>query len=519
MPVIAMYLRLSQEDSKGSGTVDESNSISNQRMLIKEYIYNNAGLKDYDIIEFCDDGYSGTSMDRPGMAGMLSQVKENRIDCIIVKDLSRFSRDYIELGTYMEQVFPFMGVRFIAVNDNYDSSINSCGLLSVDTGFRALMYDFYSKDISLKVKASLANKFSRGEYAYGQVPFGYQKSSTVKNGVEVNQKEAEVVRYIFSLAGQGRSSVQIAKQLYKEGIPAIQEFPGRKRECNRGTYTWSYSAVRRILSNRFYLGEMAYGKTVRKYAGSKSRFKVPENEWEVIKCHHEPLVSVEVFNNAAYTGQARNKKYQRAKHPLAGRLYCGGCGYTMSYKKAGKYSKYSYFWCRKHSLLQIPECCTRYNADILEETVLAMLKMEIALRADTARQKENILLFYQQCAVLLKKQVSGCKRERKQAQEEKDWLYEKYASGDMPKEEYKEEKRKLDGKISSAVIMEEKKREELLYIERLVSGAGNRQVTDFLKPDRISPEIADIFIGKINVYKDKSIEIQWAFREKAMSVS
>ena len=105
MPVIAMYLRLSQEDRKCKDTRDESNSISNQRMLLKEYINNNAGLKDYNIIEFCDDGYSGTSMDRPGMAGMLNQVKENRIDCIIVKDLSRFSRDYIELGTYMEQVF------------------------------------------------------------------------------------------------------------------------------------------------------------------------------------------------------------------------------------------------------------------------------------------------------------------------------------------------------------------------------------------------------------------------------
>ena len=515
MPVIAMYLRLSQEGRKCKDTRDESNSISNQRMLLKEYINNNAGLKDYDIIEFCDDGYSGTSMDRPGMAGMLNQVKENRIDCIIVKDLSRFSRDYIELGTYMEQVFPFMGVRFIAVNDNYDSSSHNGGIAGIDTSFKALMYDFYSKDISVKVKASLANKFSRGEYAYGQVPFGYQKSSTVKNGVEVNQEEAEVVRYIFLLAVQGRSSVEIAKQLYKEGIPAIQEFRNRKQKCNRSTYTWSYSTVRRILGNRFYLGEMAYGKSVRKYAGSKSRFKVPKEEWKVIKCHHEPLVSVETFNNAAYTGQVHNKKYQGAKHPLAGKLYCGGCGYAMSYKKAGKYSKNSYFWCRKHSLLQIPECCTRYDKDILEGIILGMLKMELVLRADTARQKENILLFYQQCTGCLKKQAAAYKKEKKQAQAAKELLYENYALGDMGKEKYKEEKRKLEEKISSAVIMAEKKQDKLLYIETLLSGTGKDQIINCLELGEISPAIADIFIKKINVYRNKSVEIQWTFSENS----
>ncbi len=514
MPVIAMYLRLSQEDRKSRNTRDESNSISSQRMLIKEYIYNNAVLKNYDIIEFCDDGYSGTSMDRPGMAVMLNQVKQNRIDCIIVKDLSRFSRDYIELGTYMEQVFPFMGVRFIAVNDNYDSSSHNGSIVGIDTGFKALMYDFYSKDISAKVKTSLANKFSRGEYAYGQVPFGYQKSSTVKNGVEVNQKEAEVVRYIFALAAQGRSSVQIAKQLYKEGIPAIQEFRNRKPGYNGRIYTWNYSAVRRILSNRFYLGEMAYGKSIGNGGCGRSRIKVPEKEWKVIKYHHEPLVSVETFNNAAYTGQVHNKKYQGVKHPLAGKLYCGGCGYAMGYKKAGKYSKYSHFWCRKHSLLQIPECCTMFNADILEVIVITMLKRELDLRADIVRQKENILLFYQQCAALLKKQAAGYKKDKKQAQAEKDWLYEKYALGGMSKERYKEEKRKLEERISSAIIMAGKEQDKLLYIEGLAAGAGNGQIINCLKPGRISQEIADIFIKRINVYKDKRVEIQWTFSEK-----
>lgn len=118
MAAIAIYLRLSLEDE---GNKDESNSISNQRILLRDYIHNNAELRSYEVMEFCDDGYSGTDMDRPGMNELLEEVKRNKISCIIVKDMSRFSRDYIELGTYLNQIFPFMGIRFIAVNDNYDS--------------------------------------------------------------------------------------------------------------------------------------------------------------------------------------------------------------------------------------------------------------------------------------------------------------------------------------------------------------------------------------------------------------
>lgn len=512
MPVIAMYLRLSQRDIKNENARDESNSISNQRTLIKEYIYNNTSLKNCDIIEFCDDGYSGTSMERPGMEKMLSEVKKNKIDCIIVKDLSRFSRDYIELGTYIDQVFPFMEVRFIAINDNYDSNSHNGSTADINTEFKALMYDLYSKDISVKVKTSLENKYSNGEYAYGQAPFGYQKSCTIRNTVEVNEKEAEVVRYIFSLAVQGKSSVQIAKQLYKEKIPSIQEMRGRKTTYNGRKCTWSYSAVRKILNNRFYLGEMAYGKTTRKYAGSKSRVKVPEEEWKVIKCHHEPLVSVETFKSAAYTGQVHNKKHKGVKHPLAGKLYCGGCHYTMSYKKAGKYSKYNYFWCRKHSLLQIQECCTWYDADILEEIILVMLKRELVLRADAKRLEENMVLFYKPCINKIKKQIENYKTGQKRAQAEEDLLYEKYALGKITREEYQYRKMKQEEKIYVLVLMEGKKQEELSDIEKKINTGGSMgHITNYLNLEKMSQDIADIFIKRIYVYKDKSIEIKWSF--------
>ena len=203
MKVVAVYLRLSLEDERGMET-RESNSISSQRILLRSFIRQDEELKEYEVKEFCDDGWSGTGMDRPGMNRLLAEVKKNRVQCIVVKDMSRFSRDYIEMGTYLDQIFPFMGVRFIALGDHYDSREHGGTTIGIDTAFQTLLYDLYSKDVSVKVKASFENKCANGEYAFGQVPFGYRKSTKERNKVIVEEKEAEVVRYIFSLAMQGK---------------------------------------------------------------------------------------------------------------------------------------------------------------------------------------------------------------------------------------------------------------------------------------------------------------------------
>lgn len=196
MERLALYLRLSLEDA---GEKDESNSIGSQRKQIQEYIHHDSELCKYEVEEFCDDGCSGTSMERPGMQKLLEEVKAGRIQCIIVKDMSRFSRDYIEMGTYLNQIFPFMGVRFIALNDRYDNKEHPGSTIEIDTAFQTLLYDLYSKDISVKLKASFETKCANGEYVFGQVPFGYQKSTEVKNTVVVNEEEAQLVRRIFFL--------------------------------------------------------------------------------------------------------------------------------------------------------------------------------------------------------------------------------------------------------------------------------------------------------------------------------
>lgn len=518
MERLAIYLRLSLEDrritSDGTFIQGESNSIGNQRKQILEYIRHDSELLKYDIVEFCDDGCSGTNMERPGMQKLLKEVKANNIRCIIVKDMSRFSRDYIEMGTYLNQIFPFMGVRFIALNDHYDSREHYGNTIEIDTAFQTLLYDLYSKDISVKVRASFENKCANGEYVFGQVPFGYEKSKKVKNTVIVNEKEAEIVRHIFSLAMQGKSSTQIAKQLYEENIPTITQIRKPGKEVRDGKlHTWSCQTVRKILNNRFYLGEMAYGKSVRKSVGSKSGKAVSKEEWKVIPNHHEALISEEIFEQVSAFRPEWSTKRNREKHPLTGKLYCGGCGYALNYKPIQGKNRYRRFECRKHSLLQIPDCCTYMNADLLEETVLFMLNKELMLRGNAVKQKENLISFQKAGIHTLKKKLDGYRQEKKQAQAEKDTLYERYALTEISVVEYQKKAKELTERMSSLSVEEDGAAEKLEKLEKEYQKAEEdmKQIIRYSHIEELTQEVVDTFIGKVFVYKGKRVEIEWNF--------
>lgn len=522
MERLALYLRLSLEDEKVGNTnleKDESNSISNQRKQIYEYIHHDSELSSYEIVEFCDDGCSGTNMDRPGMQKLIKEVKANRIKCIIVKDMSRFSRDYIEMGTYLNQIFPFMGIRFIALNDHYDSREHHGSTIEIDTAFQTLLYDLYSKDISVKVKASFENKCVNGEYVFGQVPFGYEKSKEVKNTVVVNEKEAEIVRYIFSLAlgnngMQGKSSTQIARQLCKENIPTITQIRKPGRQITDGKLpVWSEQAVRKILNNRFYLGEMSYGKTVRKSVGNKNSVAVPKEEWKVIPDHHEPLISEEIFKQVSLFRPGHSTKRNREKHPLTGKLYCGGCGYSLNYKPLRGNNRYRRFECRKHALLQIPECCTCMRADLLEETVLLMLNKEMILRGNAMKQRENLSSFQQSGIQSLKRKLEEYRQEQKQIQAERDSLYERYALREIGREEYQKRAEILAERLSSLSVKETDAVGKLAALESEYQKAKEdiKQIIRYSHIEELTQEVVDTFIKRVYAYRDKRIEIEWNF--------
>lgn len=511
MGKIAAYLRLSLEDEDR----DESNSISSQRAMISEYICRDAELSGCDVSEFCDDGYSGTNMDRPGMRKLLKEVKANKIGCVIVKDMSRFSRDYIELGNYMNRIFPFMGVRFIAINDNYDSREYRGSTVPIDTAFRTLLYDLYSKDISVKVRASLDSKLADGEYVYGQTPFGYKKSKTVRNAVVVEEAEAWIVRHIFDLALAGNGTARIARILNKEKIPTRMQvrYPERNTAVGQG-HNWSSQGVRSVLNNRFYLGEMTYGRYVVKQVGSKNRTAVPKEKWKVIENHHEAIVTKEEYEKVCRFNTEASAKRKREKHPLTGKLFCGGCGYSMVYKQTpGK--RHNMFCCWKHAVLQISECCTCISADMLEETVLFMLKRELMLWGNIIEQKEKLAAYQKSNRDSLKRKISDSRKDREKLQSETDKLYEDYAEGKIRANEYREKADSMKEKIFLLADEEKRAGEELAKVheeyDRLAEDM--KTIIRYSRLETLTQEAADAFIKKIYVYKDKRIEIEWSFRE------
>lgn len=226
MANLVMYLRLSVEDDVNA---DESNSITNQRRIIREYISSHDDLSDMRVIEKCDDGYSGTSMNRPAMQELLELVKEQKVSCIIVKDMSRFARNYLETGKYIEQIFPFMGIRFISINDNYDSNEFVGGIADIDMQFKALLYDFYSKDLSEKILTAVNARKDKGMFIGVCAPFGYRKSKENVYEIEVDEEAAGIVRTIFSLRLQGESISGIVRYLNDNDI----DTPARYLENNK----------------------------------------------------------------------------------------------------------------------------------------------------------------------------------------------------------------------------------------------------------------------------------------------
>lgn len=393
--LIAIYLRLSKEDDKGK---EESNSIAMQRLLLKKYAAEN--FKGYELVEFCDDGYTGTNFDRPGMQQMLDRIRKGEIDCVIVKDFSRFARDYIELGSYLEQIFPFMGVRFISINDGYDSASFQGGIAGIDVNFKNLLYDLYSKDLSGKVRSSLSIRKEKGQYVSANSPFGYEKDPENRHDLLIAEDEAEVVRKIFSLTLEGRTSVEIAKLFNETGVKTPVEFKiekGKTRRKPKGErFLWNGSTICQILKNEIYIGNIVQKKYTKDFVGGKNHIN-PRKDWLVSYGHHEPIINKEDFdkvqesrgNNRQRASQAALTLHKRppqyhVTHPLVGKLVCGCCGKNLNYRRGMN----PYFTCCHRYANNMESCVRKVNVMFVEQYILLMMQDKLGAECSGNRFAE-----------------------------------------------------------------------------------------------------------------------------------
>ena len=271
--VTAKYIRLSAEDvDLGKDGKIESNSVTNQRNLLDAVISRTPELADSHVVEFCDDGWSGKNFERPGFQAMIAQVRAGKIQCIVVKDLSRFGRDYLTVGNYISSVFPFLGVRFIAVNDGFDS-IRPADIDSLETSFKALIYDLYSRDLSRKVRSAKRFRAQQGDFLSPFAPYGYVKDPADRSRLVIDPEAAETVRRIFRMTADGQRKEQLARQLNAEGVPTPMLYK-RAAGCTRTKWNnlfdenfWTGGLIYGILRDERYVGRVVYGKHTRDRIG------------------------------------------------------------------------------------------------------------------------------------------------------------------------------------------------------------------------------------------------------------
>ena len=295
---VAKYLRLSAEDAdlRQSGR-EESNSIVNQRNLLDTFIDRTPDLSGSKVLEFCDDGWSGKNFERPAIKELLEQTRQGLIHCIIVKDMSRFGRDYLTVGNYISKVFPFLEVRFIAVNDGIDS-IRPRDIDSLDTSFKALLYDLYSRDLSRKTRSARRFRAQKGEYLGARPLYGYVKDPERKNHLIIDPPAAEIVRHIFSMVGGGMSIAQTARTMNQQQAPTPMQDKTAKGmyaawNCVGEVNFWTEAMVLKIVRDEQYTGSTVYGRRYYDRIGQSHSVKVSKKDWIVVPDVHEPIVSRE----------------------------------------------------------------------------------------------------------------------------------------------------------------------------------------------------------------------------------
>ncbi|HEP1218074.1 recombinase family protein [Streptococcus dysgalactiae subsp. equisimilis] len=367
-----MYLRLSRED----GDSTESNSISNQRQIIKSYARDN----DFKVVaEYVDDGFSGSNFDRPKFKKMIQDLEEKKFKTIIVKDLSRFGRDYIESGKYLQKIFPEKGIRFISVNDNYDSENADVSDTHLILPIRNFINDSYCRDISMKVKSSKEIKRKNGEFIGAFAPFGYKKDSKNKHKLVVDTEVSHIIERIFNMKIDGYSSKAIADFLNSIGCVT----PSKHKENSGDNHTtgfivkdskWDAKMVNRIITNKVYIGVLEQGKTRKLNYKSKREVEVNEEDWIVINDSHKPIISKSIYALANKMMLRDVKQSADIPHILSGMLYCKDCGSSMVRRKVKSKSGYNIFYICSH--YNNKGDCTRHSIkeDYLLDMTLFALK-------------------------------------------------------------------------------------------------------------------------------------------------
>ena len=521
----AIYVRLSKEDSAISNGTDkeESDSIVNQKELIRSFL---ADKPDITVsMECVDDGYSGADFDRPNFKRMIQEIEAGRIDCVIVKDLSRFGRNFVETGRYIDRIFPALGIRFIAINDHYDSINGRNSSDKILIPFKNLINDAYCRDISIKIRSQLEIKRKKGDFIGSFAVYGYRKDPEDRHRLVVDDYAADVVRDIFKWKLEGASQQRIADRLNGRGELSPMEY---KRSCGlryksgfqvNAKAGWSVVTVNRILRNEFYIGTLVQGKRTTPNHKVKRTVEKPSGEWCRVENSHPPIIEKEDFLavERILLQDTRATPKEEEVYLLSGLVFCGDCGQNMVRSNVRKKGKtYVYYMCGNN---RTNKACTshRINGAVLEQTVFLSLKQYIENIADMKR-----ILDYIETLPLRRDEVRKADARLVKKQEEIERynrlnasLYESLSDGLINKEEYLELKALYDVRLQEVRAAEGRIKEEMQGL--LKNRSANAHWIEQFKKYRNLPEltrhIAVMLIERIEVYEDCRIVIRFQYQD------
>ena len=515
MKKIAIYLRLSRADGDmGKDDKDESNSIENQRQLLRSFVEKQTDLFG-EIVEYADDGYSGTNFDRPGFRKMVEDAKSGEIGTILVKDLSRLGRDYIGVGDYLEQVFPVLEIRFIAVLSNYDSDKFIGTTMGLEMSVSNLVNSLYCKDISKKYRTAVESKWKRGISTTGRVPFGYMRKED--GSWEPDPETSGYVRLIFEKAMCRWTTKMIANHLNEMNVPPPGQFLKRTLNSEVGLrrvtdeeWIWDGRKVWVILRNYAYTGAMVHGKTRAVHVGSKVRRNVGEQDRFILENHHPAIVSKKEFYEAAeaiaYHGKAgfRND----AGFSLKGKVRCGNCNLLMAYD--GNATPVVYCSHAVESGNKSKCDRTRHSALKIEGAVWYALRQQLRLlrEAEVKAQAKK-----QQVGNPISENKHKLEKKLEILKAERIRQYEAYAENIITKEVHLKSKAELAAEIDriTAICTQA---QEMLHTENELAEQISKTCdsADALGVDaNMTREIAEAFVDTVYIYDDERIEVKFLF--------
>ena len=519
----ALYIRLSRED----GDKAESNSIASQREILKEYLKRCPDMELVDI--YSDDGYSGTNFDRPDFSRMMEDVYSGKINCIVVKDLSRFGRNYIEIGNYLDNVFVRQRVRFVALNNNYDNLSAGNNVVSnlLTLSITNVTNESQAASTSVNVRGTLNLRRQQGKFIGSFATYGYLKDPDDKHRLVIDEETAPIVRMIFKRFIAGESIIGIAKDLNEMGIPnpsmykKLKGFNYKHPSGRSNDGLWPDSSVRRILQNRMYVGDMVQGKNTTMSYKIKQCRAIPKDEWIIVEGTHEPIIDRETFDNAQalFNRNIRKSPQKKEVDLFSGLVRCADCKRAMN-KKTNKhsYGTYHYYRCVTARKMRKSACSNHtIRIDKLEQAVLLTIQkmIDTAVNMSELLQQINNNTKRKNESGHLEKTLKIHIGEREKVVTMIADLYPDWKGGVITKDEYQVLKERLNDKLK---VLDEKIKSLNKSAEQFKNGITeeNDFISHFKKYGNIEtltrPLLTEL-VEEIFVHEGGDIEISFKFQD------